>query len=82
MLSTYLVSVKEEEEEEFYMLLTYDKNRHVVIREAPLAQQLNHNFIPPTARQPLDPETLPWLAVNHSTGIYTLPGFVQIRPRA
>ena len=28
--------------EEFYMLLSYDENRQVVVPESPLVQQLNH----------------------------------------
>ena len=66
----------------FYTLLSYNKNGHVVIREAPLVQQLNHTFIAPVPRPPPGPETLSRLSVNHSTDTYTLPGFVQIRSRA
>ena len=34
--------VQEEEEEEFYILPSYDKNGHVVVRETLLVTQLNH----------------------------------------
>lgn len=50
--------MKKKKEEEFYRLLSYNKNGHVVIREAPLVQQLNHIFILPMVRQPPGSETL------------------------
>ena len=50
----------------------------MVIREAPVVQQLKHIAI---ALQPLGPDTLPGLVTNDSTGTYTLPEFCN-RSRA
>ena len=68
-------------EQEFYIVLSYDENRQVVVREALLVQQqLNHRcHSGPIARQQLGPKELTGTAANHNTSTCRLPGLMQVR---